>query len=340
MTTWPGAGVLTRLQPTAAVAIVAALFGASLALGISIVNAGETGLSGSVLWADTRWVIAAVTVLVVLQSLLIAALLLEWHRHLKIESRKIELRTELMHTSRLAVIGQLSASIAHEINQPLGAILSNADAADLMLAKTEPDLNEIRVILSDIRKDCLRASQVVRQVQTLARKRPLDIREIDLRDVCSDVLHLIIPIARRHGVTIVTNFEAHELLVRADPTLLQQAMLNLLLNSLDELVGVPKARAVIELRATSLQSGEVEILVRDHGNGVPKRYLDQLFDTYFTTKMHGLGLGLPIVRSIVESHGGRIKAENHPEGGAVFSFTIPVAHGAGGTNYRAGNRND
>ncbi|WP_188074638.1 histidine kinase dimerization/phospho-acceptor domain-containing protein [Pusillimonas sp. ANT_WB101] len=164
MTTWPGAGALTRLQPTATVAIVVALFGASLALGMSIVNAGETGLSGSVLWADTRWVIAAVTVLVVLQSLLIAALLLEWHRHLKIESGKIELRTELMHTSRLAVIGQLSASIAHEINQPLGAILSNADAADLMLAKAEPDLNEIRVILSDIRKDCLRASQVVRHV--------------------------------------------------------------------------------------------------------------------------------------------------------------------------------
>ncbi|KAA0889962.1 sensor histidine kinase [Pusillimonas sp. ANT_WB101] len=168
----------------------------------------------------------------------------------------------------------------------------------------------------------------------------MDIREIDLQDVCRDVLHLIVPTARHYGVAVVTNFDSRELLVCADPTLLQQAMLNLLLNALDALVGVPEARAVIELRVTSLQSGEVEILVRDHGNGVPKRYLDQLFDTYFTTKMHGLGLGLPIVRSIVESHGGRIKAENHPEGGAVFRFTIPVAHVAGPTNHQAGNHND
>ncbi len=324
---------LPRVHTGTTVTSVAAWLGLLLVLGLPVVNASEAALGEPAFWADYRWGMVAVVVLAVVQGLVITALLVKRRAHLKAESKKSDHRTELLHTSRLAVVGQLSASIAHEINQPLGAILSNADAVELMLATAEPDLSEMRLILADIRKDGLRASGVVRQIETLARKRPLEFMEINLQDLCKDILYLVVPIARRRGVTIRTHFDPHVLLVRGDPVLLRQAILNLMLNAMDALVDVPAPQAVIELSTSSSRSGEPEVAVRDHGTGVPERYLGQLFDAFFTTKMHGLGLGLPIVRSIIESHGGRILVENHPEGGAVFRFTVPVTEVTGVANY-------
>lgn len=300
--------------------------------GLSVVNANEVGPDESHFWANDRWGFVTMAVLVIALGVMIVALLIERRTRLKAESWKSERRADLMHTSRLAVVGQLSASIGHEINQPLGAILSNADAADLMLATSEPDLDEIRLILTDIRKDSLRASRIVRQIEALARKQPLDFREINLQDLCKDVLHLIAPLARGRGVAILTNFDSHVPLVRGDPILLQQAMLNLLLNAMDALTDAPESQAVIELSTSTSRHGEIEVVVRDHGNGVSEQHLNQLFDAFFTTKKHGLGLGLPTVRSIIESHGGRIVADNHPEGGTVFCFIIPAADVTNATN--------
>lgn len=285
-----------------------------------------TGVCG--VWADYPWTVVAMIALTLVQGVLIVALLVGRRRRRELELRENAHRTELIHTTRLAIVGQLSASIAHEINQPLGAILSNADAAGLMLAKADPDLSEIRLILADIGKDGLRASNVVRQVETLVRKRPLDFREIDLKDLCADILSFIAPIARQRGVTILGNSDLDGLQVRGDPVLLRQAMLNLLINAMDALVNVPEAQAVVELSVAWLRAGELEVAVRDHGNGIPERHLGELFDAFFSTKVHGLGLGLPIVSSIIEAHGGRIKAENHPGGGAVFRFSLPVTETA------------
>ena len=315
---------VSKGQVAVTIAGVAAWLGLLFALGLSRMNASKAELGEPLFSLGYRGEVIAMIVLTLAQGLLIVALLMERRTRRELESRENAHRIELIHTTRLAIVGQLSASIAHEINQPLGAILSNADAAELMLGTAAPDLGEIRLILADIRKDGLRASNVVRQVETLVRKRPLDFREVDLQDLCADILHFIGPIARQRGVTILSKFDPHRVLVRGDSVLLRQAMLNLLLNAMDALVDVPESQAVLELSVAVSRSGELEIAVRDHGHGVPERYLDQLFDAFFTTKAHGLGLGLPIVSSIIEAHGGRVKAENHPEGGAVFRVTIPA----------------
>ncbi|WP_309044512.1 sensor histidine kinase [Marinobacter sediminicola] len=305
-------------------------------LGPSIATAdGEAPLEGR-FWPVEHWQAIVLIAMVVVQGLLIVALLLK--RRLCSEGRNTmaEGRVELLHASRLTVVGQLSASIAHEINQPLGAILSNADAAELMLAKADPDLDEVRLILADIRKDGLRASEVVRQVRTLVQKRKPKFIEFDLQVVAREILQLVAPIAESRGVTILTEFSSEAVHVRGDPVLLRQAMLNLLLNAMDALMDLPESQAKIKFSAALPQPGRVDVVVRDYGNGLPELQRDNLFSAFFTTKEHGLGLGLPIVRSIVEFHGGRIHAENHSDGGALFRFTIPAAYVAGEANHSAG----
>jgi signal transduction histidine kinase len=233
-------------------------------------------------------------------------------------------RAQLAHVQRVTAVSGLAATLAHEINQPLGAILSNADAADMMLRQSAPNIAEVRTILGDIRKDGLRASEVIRHVRTLARKRQVESVPIDLHALCEDILHLVAPDAHRRGITIQSHFEPQVQIVRGDSVYLQQVMLNLVMNAMDALAGVPPAQAIIEVRAVAPRPGEVEVSVRDHGKGVPEPHLHRLFDSFFSTKAHGLGLGLSIVRSLIETHGGHVVAGNHPDGGALFRFTIPT----------------
>ena len=301
--------------------VVAALCCAAV---FSIVQAQDTALIESTSWTEDRWQVIGAIVLVVLQGALITALLAERRARIRAEAGNLEQRAELAHGSRLAIVGQLYASIAHEINQPLGAILSNADAAEMMLRATPANLDEVRAILSDIRKDGLRASEVIRYVRTLSRKRQVESVEIDLQALCEGILRLVAPDARRRGVTIESTFECPGLRVRGDAVYLQQVLLNLVMNAMDALADVPPEQARIEVRATSARPGEVEVAVRDHGRGIPQVHLPRLFDSFFSTKPHGLGLGLSIVRSIIETHGGHVVAENHPDGGALFRFTIPT----------------
>jgi C4-dicarboxylate-specific signal transduction histidine kinase len=322
------AGRFTMRGPSAAFRVAAS--GASLfcALGVSMATAAESVDAVDAAGAFGQWQIVGVIVLVVLQGILITALLAERRARIKAVAGNLEQRAELAHGSRLAIVGQLYASIAHEINQPLGAILSNADAAEMMLRQSAPNIAEVRAILSDIRKDGLRASEVIRHVRTLARKRQVESVPLDLHAMCEDVLRLVAPDAERRGITIRAHFEPRVQIVRGDVVYLQQVMLNLVMNAMDALTGVPPARAIIEVRTSSPRQGEVEVSVRDHGNGVPEPHLHRLFDSFFSTKAHGLGLGLSVVRSIIETHGGHVVAENHPRGGALFRFTIPTVPAA------------
>jgi PAS domain S-box-containing protein len=233
-----------------------------------------------------------------------------------------EARQQLAHASRLTLLGEMTASIAHEINQPLGAILSNADAADMLLESAPASLAEVRHILDDIRKDDLRASEVIRRLRTLLRKRELEMRPVDLHEVISEVLGLIRTESGRRRVAIETELATDLPLIRGDKVHLQQVLLNLLLNGMDAMSHMTGARR-LTVRTALDENGCVAIAISDAGSGIAPDRLPRLFEPFFSTKKEGMGLGLPIARSLVEAHGGRIWAENNPEGGATFRFTLP-----------------
>lgn len=247
-------------------------------------------------------------------------------------------RQELAHASRLSVVGELTASIAHEINQPLGAILSNADAGEILLDSPEPPLDEIRKILSDIRRDGLRARDVIRQVRTLVgkRRRALEPERLDANFFVMDVIALLEPEASRRRFFFATELSPQPLYVYADRAMLQQVHINLILNAMDSLeaaalgADLSPVRPPILLGVSTSRHGEIEFRISDAGKGIPAEQLDHLFDSFYTSKPHGMGLGLSIARSIVEAHGGRIRAENNRNGGATFRVTLPPYDGRAG----------
>ena len=232
-------------------------------------------------------------------------------------------RRELAHASRLAMVGELTASIAHEINQPLGAILSNADAAEMLLESFPPALDPVREILGDIRKDVMRAFEVITRLRTLLKKRELETCPVDLNEVSSDVVLLVRGESRRRGVT-VKSAPANDLpLVRGDKVHLQQVLLNLVFNAM-EAMGDRRGEKSVTVRTALNANGFAEIAVSDTGPGILPDRLPRLFNPFFSTKKEGMGLGLSIARSLVEAHGGTIWAENNPDGGATFRFTLPT----------------
>ena len=233
-------------------------------------------------------------------------------------------RQDLAHASRLTTVGELTASITHEISQPLGAILSNAETAEILLESKQPQLEEVKRILADIRKDDLRASEIIRRMRELLRKRELELELIDLNAVTSDVLRVVDGEASRRGVKIEKQFAESLPFVRGDAIHLQQVLLNLILNGLEAMSESSESNRQLTMRTAYDGKSNVEVAVQDSGHGIPSDRLPRLFDSFFTTKSHGMGLGLSIVRSIVEAHGGRIWAENNSSGGACFHFTLPV----------------
>ncbi len=235
-----------------------------------------------------------------------------------------EARRQLARSSRLAMLGEMTASIAHEVNQPLGAILSNADAAGLLLDRPEPPLDAVRQILSDIRRDDLRASEVIRRVRNLVRRGETRREPLEIPRLIHETARLLDDSARKRGVEI--GFELQDDLpeIRADRGQLEQVLLNLMLNAMDAMEAIPVARRRITLRASRLPEDMVRITVSDCGSGIDPGHLDRLFQSFFTTKSEGMGLGLALSRSIAEVHGGGIRAENAPSGGADFHLELPI----------------
>jgi PAS domain S-box-containing protein len=240
--------------------------------------------------------------------------------------RAEEAERKLAHASRLAMAGELTAMVAHEVKQPLGAILSNAETAELLLKSENPPLDELRQIISDIRENDLRADGAVRRIGFLLRKREVKMQSLDVHELVDDMLHLTGPDALRRRVSI--QFEPGESLPPAwgDRMHLQQVILNLLLNAMDAAEKQPDSRRGIGIVATQ-KGKEIQISVTDKGGGIPEEKMDRIFESFFTTKEEGMGLGLAIARSIVDAHRGRIWAENNSDGGAVVHFTIQTANG-------------
>ena len=234
-------------------------------------------------------------------------------------------RQQLAHLTRVSTLGELAGSLAHELNQPLTAILSNAQAAQRFMAARPINLVEVQEILHDLVEDNRRASEVIRKIRALAKKGELEAVPLSIASVIEDVALLVHSDAIIRGIRVSLNIAPGLPAVRGDKVQLQQVVLNLLLNAFDALECRPAQDRVVVVKATHDGKGSTCIAVSDRGRGVADDMFDELFAPFVTSKRDGLGLGLSISRSIVDMHGGRIWAENNRDQGATFHVTLPAA---------------
>jgi two-component system sensor kinase FixL len=233
-------------------------------------------------------------------------------------------RRELAHVTRVSTMGALTVALAHQLNQPLAAIMSNAQAARRILAKSPAELTEIDEILSDIVSDDRRASDVIRNVRTLLHKGDAAIAPVDLVAVVRDTAALVTSDALIRSVILSLDLPPAPLMVHADAIQLQQVVLNLILNALEALDESSNGNRRIVVRCGQRDDRSGQVLIRDSGPGFSSAAQAQLFEPFFTTKASGTGMGLSIARSIVDAHGGTIRAYNADTGGAIVEFDIPL----------------
>ena len=237
-------------------------------------------------------------------------------------------RDELSHLSRVALIGEMSASIAHELNQPLAGIVSNAGAGQRFIDRGNVDLQEIRELLADIGADARRASNVVRGIRGMIKKEQMGRQRINLNDIVTNVVHILSSDALLHWCELKTSLDTNLPMVEADPIQIQQVLINLVVNAFEAMPETPVSTREVEINTQQNADGAVRVSVRDYGVGVSPKTRSRLFEQFFTTKAEGLGMGLAIARSIVEAHAGTIDAENAEGGGARFHFTLPISTAA------------
>jgi signal transduction histidine kinase len=276
-------------------------------------------------WEQYRWQIIAISVALLLQAAMITALLVERHRRRAAELASRVHLLEVFHLNRTATAGVLSASFAHELNQPLATILSNAEAAELLLDKDPPDIGLVKAILADIRRDDQRAGDIIGHLRGLLKKNDMELKEFDINDAVRDSLHFLEPEAKRRGITFSVVQDAGTFPVRADRVHLQQVIMNLVTNGMDAMVNSARDERKIVLQTKLIDASEVEVSVADAGVGIADSQLKDVFKAFHTTKPQGTGLGLSIVHAIMQVYGGKVRAENRPEGGAVFCFSLPLA---------------
>ena len=273
-------------------------------------------------WEQYRAVALGGGAVIALQAALIGALLFERRRRRVAELAAQRRRLELAHASRLAVAGELTASIAHEINQPLGAVQTSADAAELLLQSGADRREELTRIVARIRRDSVRAADVVRRLRQLLARHEPERAPIDLAPALHDAAMLLGSEAQRRGVVLELHVDPAIGRVRGDRTQIGQVLINLVLNAMDALSGAAPERRVVRVDAQAA-GGRVRVAVHDHGRGIAPEDLAKVFDSFYSTKPHGMGLGLAIARTIVEAHGGRIDATSSAEAGTTFRFELP-----------------
>jgi len=274
-------------------------------------------------WELYRWQVVAVCSAVLVQALLIGGLLYERRRRLLAEVDSRQRMAELAHVNRFATAGELTASISHELNQPLGAILSNAESLELMLKSQTPDIDEARQIASEIRRDDERASEVIRRLRSLLKKAPFDSRNADLNDIVGETVTFLSALALGRSVELRTALDPEPLTIKGDRIQLQQVILNLIVNAIDAMSELPPAERLITIR-TARDRERAEVSIADRGPGIPHDKLQDIFQPFFSTKARGMGMGLSIARTIVEAHGGRLFAENLARGGALLRVELPM----------------
>jgi signal transduction histidine kinase len=267
--------------------------------------------------------IAAVAFL--LQAALIIGLLLERRRRRGAESVAQARLLELAHMNRRVAMGGLAASIAHELNQPLGAIYNNAGAARMLIKASPPRLDEIAEILEDIQQDDKRASDVITRIRAMLSKTRIDVIDLDLNEAIGGAMKMLAADAATRGVSLKADLASGLPAVHADRVQVQQVVLNLAINAMESMSDRSGAKREVVVKSRRAGDADAEVSVTDSGAGIPPDILPRIFDPFVTSKPSGMGLGLSISRTIVEAHGGTIRAENLPQDGAVFRFTLPFA---------------
>jgi signal transduction histidine kinase len=278
------------------------------------------------LWERYSWQLSLIACVILIQGGLIGGLLHERRRRRLAEVESRQRLAELAHLNRYAAVGELTTSIAHEISQPLGSILTNAETAELMLKSSSPNLDELREILVDIRRDDERASEVIRRLRSVLKKTPFEMGYIDLNETVRQVIGFVTAVAHGRNIALKCGTTSADLNVKGDAVQLQQVFLNLIINSMDAISEAEAKEREVSV-TTNLSGASAEIRISDTGPGIATGDLKNVFDPFFTTKPQGMGMGLAIVRTIVEAHRGQISAANQSSGGALFTIRLPIARG-------------
>jgi signal transduction histidine kinase len=261
--------------------------------------------------------------------LMLLSVLLEDDRRSQQALREVEddarrQREQINRLSRVSLLGEMTASLAHELNQPLSAIITNANSGKRSIDRGKEDPATLREILVDVEADGRRAHDIIRNVRNTIKKSDPTVRRINLNEVVTKVARIVRPDAVACSCEVETSLAKDLPLIEVDPVQIQQVLVNLVSNALDAMRQTALSQRKVEISTAGSGDGKVRLSVRDHGTGIRTEVHERLFDRFFTTKEQGLGMGLAIVRSIVESHGGEIQAENVADGGALFYFTLPV----------------
>jgi C4-dicarboxylate-specific signal transduction histidine kinase len=238
-----------------------------------------------------------------------------------------ELRRDLAHAGRVTMLGQLASALAHELSQPLAAILRNAESGEMILRTSSPDLEDLRAIMEDIRRDDRRAGDIIERLRALLKRRRMEFQPIAVDGLVQEVGALVRSDAIAKQVSLEYAVDAGLPKVAGDRVHLSQVLINLIVNGMDAIGHSARTRRVVGVAAKANAESLIEVAVTDSGSGIPKEVLNKLFEPFFTTKSGGMGMGLAVSRLIVEAHGGHLWAENNPAGGATFRFTVPAAAG-------------
>ncbi len=236
-----------------------------------------------------------------------------------------KLKDRLAEVDRFSLMGEMAAGLAHEINQPLSAIATYAQAGERLMAQDEVDMKALEETWPKISDQALRAGQIIQSLRGLVGKREAREDRLDINEVVRNVLNLIEADARAEGITVTTEYAAEIPPIRGDAVQLQQVLLNLTRNAVDAMRGGLHQEKGIRIRTETLDdSHAVRVAVVDHGHGVSQQLADSIFHPFVTTKAEGLGVGLAVSRTIIQAHGGDLYYKPNPEGGSVFEFSLPI----------------
>src|SRR5947209_8318122 len=273
-------------------------------------------------WQQYRWQIALVITVIILQAGLISILLHEHRRRRLAEVQSRQRMAELAHVNRFSTAGELTATLAHEINQPLSAILANAESAQIMLEAPRPDIAELKQIVGDILHDDRRAGEVIRRMRSLLKKAPFELKKIDLDEVVRETVVFFSMLTVARSIALTGPAGPEPLPILGDRIQLQQVLINIVVNAMDAMAESAGSRS-IAIR-TARDGGFAELSVTDSGPGLAPDQVRQVFEPFFTSKTEGMGMGLSIARTIVEAHQGEMWAENEAGAGAAFRIRLPL----------------